>query len=143
VIPARITVVTLGVRDLKALRDFYVGLGWELAVDLDDFCAFATRGAVLTLYLLDQLVADGRTQPAPEGPGMRGFTLAINVDEREQVDETMAAAERAGGRVTKPPVTAEWGGRSGYFADPEENYWEVAWVPPDTTVAQLIERASG
>ena len=27
------------------------------------------------------------------------------------------------------PVDRDWGGRSGYFADPEGNRWEVAWAP--------------
>jgi uncharacterized glyoxalase superfamily protein PhnB len=35
----------------------------------------------------------------------------------------------------------EWGGRSGYFTDPEDNYWEVAWVPQDTKVAQAVRQA--
>lgn len=77
----------------------------------------------------------------PPTEGVRGFTLAINVDRRELVDETIQAARDAGGRVVKEPVDAEWGGRSAYFTDPEENLWEVAWVPPDSKMAGLIGRA--
>jgi predicted lactoylglutathione lyase len=140
-VPARITVLTLGARDLGSLRDFYKGLGWQLAVDLDDFAAFQTRGAVLTLYPIAQLVADANAGAAVDGAGLR-VTLAINVDQRDEVDQTIETARRAGARVTKEPVDAEWGGRSGYFVDPEENYWEVAWVPPDSLMAQAIRRAS-
>jgi predicted lactoylglutathione lyase len=130
------------VRDFGAMRDFYRGLGWTTAVELDDFAAIEMRGAVLCLFPLDQLAEDGRVEPASPERGI-GFSLAINVDEREQVDETIDSVRAAGGRVTKDPVDAEWGGRTAYFADPEDNYWEVAWVPPDSLVAGAIRRALG
>ena len=135
--------MTLGARDLDALRSFYAGLGWTLAVDLEDFAAFETHGAVLALFPLDELAADAREPAAAPERGLRGFTVAIDVDRREDVDETIAAVRRAGGRVSKEAVEAEWGGRSAYFADPEDNYWEVAWVPPDSRMAAAIARAAG
>ncbi len=142
-IPARASVITLGARDFHALRRFYVGLGWGLAVDLEGFAALETRGAVLALFPLDELAADGGTSAAAPTSGMRGFTIAINVDRRDEVDETIVAVRTAGGRISKEPVDAEWGGRSAYFADPEENYWEVAWVPPDSHMSAAIRRAQG
>ena len=142
-VPARLSVITLGARDLPALRDFYRGLGWSLAVDMDGFAAFETRGAVLALFPLDDLAGDARTPAAAPERGLRGFSLAINVDEPEDVDTTIAAARDAGARVTKEPIEADWGGRSGYFADPEDNHWEVAWVPPDSRMAAAIRRATG
>lgn len=142
-IPARLTVVTLGARDLDRLRDFYRGLGWEAVIDLDGFAAFQMRGAVLCLFPLDELAEDAKASEAAPERGLRGFSLAINVAEREQVNEAIAAAREAGARITKEPVDAEWGGRSAYYADPEDNHWEVAWVPPDSNMAAAIERASG
>jgi uncharacterized protein len=139
-IPPRLTVLTIGARDLPALRDFYVRLGWPLVVDLDDFALFQTQGAVFTLYALDNLVADTNAGTAVTD-GFNGVTPAVNVDERDQVDEAIEAAKQAGATVVKAPVDMEWGGRSGYFTDPEDNYWEVAWVPPDTKVAQAIRQA--
>ena len=141
-VPARITVVTVGARDLNVLRDFYRGLGWTTAVDLDDLAAFEMRGAVLCLFPLDQLAEDGRTEPAAPDPGI-ACSLAINVDEREQVDETIDAVRAAGGRISKDPIDAEWGGRTAYFVDPEDNHWEVAWVPPDSLMAGAIRHALG
>ena len=61
--------------------------------------------------------------------GSRGVTLAVNVEERGMVDGAMAAAVQAGATVLKEPEDADWGGRSAYFADPEGNVWEVAWMP--------------
>ena len=141
---ARLTVVTLGARDLDALRDFYKRLGWTTTVELDDFACFQLRGAVLCLFPFDRLAEDGRTEPAPHQPGMRGFCLAINVDQREEVDETIEAVRSAGGRITKEPVDAtEFEGRSAYFADPEENYWEVVWLAPGSIVRETIAKAMG
>ncbi len=142
-VPARLSVVTLGARDLDALRDFYEGLGWEAAIKLDGFAAFRTFGAVLALFPLEELAADAMAEAAVPERGLRGFSLAINVEQAEQVDETVESVRKAGGRITKEPVDAEWGGRTAYFADPEDNHWEVAWVPPDSNMAKLLERAGG
>ncbi len=142
--PARLTVVTLGARDLARLRSFYSALGWEVAIEAEDFCAFQLRGALLALFPWEKLAADGQAQAAAPAPGMRGFTLGINVDRPEQVDEAIAAAEKAGATVTKAPsAPTEFEGRHAYFADPEENYWEVVYLRGDGAVQQAIDRALG
>jgi uncharacterized glyoxalase superfamily protein PhnB len=140
-VPPRLTVLTIGARDLPSLRDFYKRLGWEAVVDMDDFAAFQTKGAVFTLYALDSLVADMNAKSSTSGSGFNGVTPAVNVDFREEVDEAIEVARTAGAEIVKPPVDMEWGGRSGYFTDPEGNYWEIAWVPADTKVAQAIRHA--
>lgn len=138
---ARLSVVTLGARDLQALGDFYETLGWSAHIELDDFRAFGLRGAVLALFPIEQLAAEAGAEPAPPQPSAISHSLAINVDEIDQVDTTLEAARAAGARITAEPTTMEWGGRSGYFTDPEGNYWEVAWVPPDTKMAKLLAGA--
>ncbi|MGH2463936.1 MAG: VOC family protein, partial [Candidatus Limnocylindrales bacterium] len=65
----------------------------------------------------------------PIQTGFSGITLACNVDTEEQVDTAYAAAIAAGATPIADPVQREWGGRSGYFADPEDNRWEIAWAP--------------
>jgi catechol 2,3-dioxygenase-like lactoylglutathione lyase family enzyme len=142
-VPARITAITLGAHDLPALRSFYSGFGWELAVaDGDDFCAFDTRGAILTLFRRPLLAEDGHTTEAPPNEGI-AMSIAINVDEREQVDATIDAVRAAGARILKEPEDAFWGGRSAYWADPENNVWEVAFVPQDSKMAALVRAATG
>jgi catechol 2,3-dioxygenase-like lactoylglutathione lyase family enzyme len=143
VIPARATVITLGARDLDRLRRFYRGLGWTVAIDLEGFAALETEGAVVALFPLEDLAADAAAPAAVPERGLRGFSISINVDQPEQVDQVINAVREAGGRITKEPVTADWGGRSAYFADPEDNHWEVAWVPPDSNMAALVRRATG
>jgi|GEM_PF-653616 len=143
-VPARLTVATLGARDVKTLRDFYAGLGWPVLVDSDDFVAFQTQGALLAIFALSELEADARTKAnAPEN-GLRGFTLAINVGSREEVDSTIAAIHSHGGRITKQPVDATlFDGRSAYFADPEDNYWEVVYFGGGGEVGDAIRRIIG
>jgi len=141
-VPARITVITLGARHLPALRDFYESLGWEVAIPGDEYCAFATRGALLTIFPRAELAKDGHTTEAPPNNGI-AMSIAINVDEREQVDEAIEGIRAAGGTILKEPEDAFWGGRSAYWADPENNVWEIAWAPPDNSVMQLVRAASG
>jgi uncharacterized protein len=122
-----VAVITLGVRDLGRARAFYSdGLGW--AIQQEDYnwvCFLLGDGsAALALYAWDELAADAQV-PA-EGSGFRGVTLAHNVRSQQRVDEVLAEAESAGGRVVKPAQPTSWGGYGGYFADPDGYLWEVA-----------------
>jgi uncharacterized protein len=125
----RISLVTLGVGDLeRAIRFYRDGLGWPTSgASGADVCFLRTSGAVLSLYPREELAKDA--QVSADGSGFGGITLAHNVATREEVDEALAAAERAGATILKPAQMAEWGGYSGYFADPDGHPWEVAWNP--------------
>lgn len=128
-VPARLSVVTLGVRDMATMRDYYRSLGWTAMPGSDDeFTAFLLGGVLLGLYPLERL-ADEAAPGAPAPSGWAGITLACNVDRREQVEEVFAAMVSAGATPVTPPADQPWGGRSGYVADPEGNRWEVAWAP--------------
>lgn len=141
--PPLANTVTLGVRDFDAQRNFYRRLGWPQAFDSDDFAAFELRGAVLALFPVDKLAADSRAQPELGSGGIR-FNIIISVESPEEVDELADRARRAGGTLTKEPVDAEFFvGRDAYFADPEGNYWEIAWAPADNPVVAASRRAAG
>jgi uncharacterized protein len=131
-VPARLSVVTLGVGDFATMRAFYRGLGWETRSTSDDFAAFPLGGAVLALYPVAALAGEAALPPTPLPQPFRGFSLAITVETEEAVDAAVEAVRRAGGRVLAEPVGRDWGGRSGYFADPEGNVWEVAYLPGGT-----------
>jgi uncharacterized protein len=127
-IPPRLSVVTLGARDLPSLRSFYRGLGWsELPASDDSWAAFHLGGVLLTLYPLDDLAAEAAPDRAAPC-GWSGVTLACNVDTADGVDAAFAAAVAAGATPVAEPVDRPWGGRSGYVADPEDNRWEIAWA---------------
>ena len=136
-------VVTLGVSDLGAQRDFYRRLGWPLVLDTDDFVVFELRGALLALFGVDDLAKDAHAEPERSGGGIR-TSVIITVDQPEKVDHMVELAREAGARVTKEPVSAEFfQGRDAYFADPEGNFWEVAWSPDDNPVTAAARRAAG
>ncbi len=126
----RISIVTLGVRNLGAARAFYDALGWKIANEGEEaanIVAYDLHAMTLCLYLWDKLAEDAQVPPA--GEGFRGVVLAYNVPSKEDVAAVLAEAEAAGGRIVKPAQDAFWGGHSGIFADPEGHLWEVAWNP--------------
>jgi predicted lactoylglutathione lyase len=114
----RISLVTLGVRDLGRARSFYEALGWEDARQPDDEIVFFQAGGMV-LGLWTRL----------GGHGAPGIELAHNVRSPEEVDAVLAEAVAAGGTVVRPAAVMEWGGTSGAFADPDGYVWEVAHNP--------------
>jgi len=67
--------------------------------------------------------------PPLRAQGFGGVTLAINVERAEDVQPGLDMAKAAGATILKPATKAEWGGVSGYFADPDGYPWEVVWAP--------------
>ena len=131
-VPARLNVLTLGVRDLPKVRGFYEALGWESRSEGDVFARFHMGGATLALYPLGALAEEANMPPREGNEMFPGFTCAIVVQSEDEVDAAIEAVREAGGRVLAEPVARDWGGRSGYFAEPEGNVWEVAWLPGST-----------
>ncbi len=131
----RISMVTLGVTDLRRSREFYEqGLGWQSANPGNEGIAFYQAGQmVFALFPKAELARDANLKDANAGPG--GITLAHNVATHDQVDALLAEAESAGGTILKPAQQAEWGGYSGYFADPDGHLWEFAVNPRWTLTA--------
>ena len=128
-VPARISIVTLGVDNLARSKTFYQALGWEMAGSAgDEICWFRTADSYLGLFDRESLARDAglRSEPTAE---FGGITLAINVESEAAVDAAFEAAEGAGARILKPAERADWGGYSGYFADPDGHPWEVAYNP--------------
>lgn len=90
----RLTLVTLGVANLKRARRFYEkGLGWETTSAKDaDAVFFQIGGSVLGLYPRDALAEDACI--ADKGSGFGGIVLAHNVRTREEVDAVLAGSGR-------------------------------------------------
>ncbi|HUF58766.1 MAG TPA: VOC family protein [Actinomycetota bacterium] len=128
-VPARISIVTLGVDNLARSKAFYEALGWEVAGAVgDEICWFKTADSYLGLFDRESFARDAglRSEPTAE---FGGITLAINVESEAAVDGAFEAAQGAGARILKPAERTEWGGYSGYFADPDGHPWEVAYNP--------------
>jgi uncharacterized protein len=127
----RLTVVTLGVRDLPASVRFYEALGFVRKVRAtgDEVAFFDAGGSVLALYPWDLLAKDARLAAEPRPAAFRGSTVAWNCATVEEVDAAFARALDTGAKPLKPPEKTEWGGYSGYFADPDGHAWEVVHAP--------------
>jgi uncharacterized glyoxalase superfamily protein PhnB len=109
----------------------------------DDFVVFELRGALLALFGADDLGRDAHALPELGRGGIRS-SIIFTVDRPEDVDAMTERARAAGARVTKKPVAAEFfEGRDAYFADPEGNFWEVAWSAADNPVDAAARRAAG
>ena len=129
-VPARTSLVTLGVSDVERAAAFYERLGWtrSSASVPGEVAFFPTNGAVVALWSAASLATDANL-PVEPPPAFRGVALAVNLASEAEVDAALAAAGAAGATVLKPGTRAEWGGYSGYFADPDGNAWEVAFNP--------------
>jgi len=123
----RVSLITLGVRDLERARSFYVGLGWSAHDDdNDDVVFFQAGGMVVALWDRGSLAADSAVNDAG---GWGGVTLAYNVRAPEEVDEVIEEARAAGATIGREPGETFWGGYSGVFIDPDGYPWEVAHHP--------------
>jgi uncharacterized protein len=130
----RISMITLGVRDLAAAVKFYEqGLGFPRMASPPEVAFFTLDGTWLALYGREALAADATV--SAEGYGFESFSLAHNVPTEAEVDQVMQQAIAAGATLVKPAQKVFWGGYSGYFRDPDGHLWEIAcnphfWVGP-------------
>ncbi len=131
----RITLITLGVDDLERAVAFYrdgMGLPTQGIVgrkfEHGAVAFFGLQsGLKLALWSRDDLAHDTRLTKMPRSA--TEMSLGHNVGSQADVDAVMAQAKRAGARIVKPAATTFWGGYAGYFQDPDEHLWEVAWNP--------------
>lgn len=123
----RLSLITLGVRDLARARRFYEALGWKSgAAPADDVVFFQANCMIVALWGRDQLEEDTAVE---DSGGWGGLTLAYNARSPAEVDSVLTQAEAAGAAIARPGAETFWGGYSGVFVDPEGHPWEVAHNP--------------
>ena len=125
-VPARVSFLTLAVRDFARMAKFYRQFGWPESEDSnDDFVAFQTGGAILGLFPAKYYSALGE---APAPGAFKGFEVALNLDDAAHVDAVYSTLKALDGiRVLSEPKDLSIGGRAFSFLDPEDNAWEVIW----------------
>jgi predicted lactoylglutathione lyase len=130
-VPQRVSLFTLGVPDVAASTAFYERLGWRRssASVAGDVTFIDTPGGILGLWSATELAKDAGMPGAEARTGFRGVALAINLGSPAEVDAAVAAWVAAGGTISRPVAATEWGGYTGYVADPDGHLWELAHNP--------------
>ncbi|MBW4710281.1 VOC family protein [Roseobacter sp. YSTF-M11] len=123
----RVSLITLGAKDMDALAGFYDALGWQRIDTPDAVIAYDLICQTLGLYPLDKLAEDIGVPLSSLGYG--ACTFAHNLRTKEEVAPLVAKAEAAGAKILKPAQDVFWGGHHAYFADPEGHIWEIAYNP--------------
>ena len=123
----RLSLVTLGVRDLARARAFYEALGWTTGAAPDDDVVFFQAGCmIMALWDRAKLAEDSGVE---DGGGWGGVTPAYNARSPEEVDAVIEEARGAGATIAREGAETFWGGYSGVFVDPDGHPWEVAHNP--------------
>ena len=127
-VPARLTLVTLGVADVARATSFFEALGWrKSSASNDDVSFFQLGGMALSVFGRQALADDASV--SSEGSGFAAVSLAINLESVAEVDRVAAEWLACGGSMVKPPEHVFWGGYSCYLADLDGHLWEVAYNP--------------
>jgi catechol 2,3-dioxygenase-like lactoylglutathione lyase family enzyme len=126
----RISFITLAVADIDATRRFYLdGLGWTADLDVPGEVLMIRTGEHLVLSLWAEAGFEAEVGPVRRGPGLAPVTIAHNVRTEDEVDAILELARSAGADPVVPAERRDWGGYTGYFADPDGFRWEIAVNP--------------
>jgi len=126
----RISFLTLAVSDLEATRRFYLdGLGWTAELYAPDEVLMIRAGEHLILSLWAEAGFEAEVGPIRRGEGIVPVTIAHNVRTEDEVDAILELARGAGAHPVVAAERRDWGGYTGYFADPDGFRWEIAVNP--------------
>jgi uncharacterized glyoxalase superfamily protein PhnB len=129
----RITILTICVDNLDRAMTFYrdgMGLATDGVIGSEfehgAVVFFRLEGnLILAVWPREDLAWDAGI--AQSAPSPTEFSIGHNLNTREEVDQVMAQAEKAGAKIVKAPADTFWGGYGGYFQDPDGHLWEVLW----------------
>ena len=110
---------------------FYEALGFvrKFRATGEAVAFFETGATVIGLFPWDQLAQDVTLPKHPRSDAFRGMTLAWNCRSAGEVDEVIEFAISKGARLVKRAHKTDYGGYSGYFADPDGHPWEAVVAP--------------
>ena len=125
----RISIITLGVKDLKKARDFYDSLGWQVSSEeqSEKIVCYNMIGFAFSLYPLEKFSEEVQRPDAKFA--LPSFTLAHNVSSKKEVAKILFDVEKSGGKIVVSAQDVFWGGHSGKFTDLDGYLWEVAYNP--------------
>jgi predicted lactoylglutathione lyase len=131
----RITVLTLGVDDLnKSLKFYRDGLGFKTDGIIGEEFEYGAvvffdlqDGLRLALWPRKSLARDAGISVTPAST--IEFSIGHNVNSKEEVDEIMTLAKKAGAKIIKEAQKTFYGSYAGYFQDPDGHLWEAVFNP--------------
>jgi catechol 2,3-dioxygenase-like lactoylglutathione lyase family enzyme len=116
--------LALNVRDLEAMKRFYVDLlGFEVEWEPDPDNVYLSSG-------IDNLALHRAAFPAPSASGHALDHLGLIVREAGDVDRWAEFLESRGVAIEAKPRTHRDGARSCYFRDPDGNVVQIIHHPP-------------
>ena len=126
----RVSFITLAVADLDRTRAFYLdGLGWRAELEVPGEVLMIRVGERLVLSLWSEEGFESEVGPVRRGEGVVPITLAHNVGTEAEVDVILEQVARLGADPVGRAERRDWGGYTGYFADPDGFRWEIAVNP--------------
>ena len=131
--PQLVTLITLGISDLRRSKNFYGAMCWVPTSEVEGEAAFyQINGFLFGLFGLEPPAKDQGRPYAKFGTG--ASTLAQNFTTEAEVDEAYALALKRGETALKAVEKLFGGGYSGYYADPDGHVWELAMNPPGNSM---------
>lgn len=125
----KINIVTIGTPHFEKMLSFYKdSLGWQTKADAKSGIAFFDLSG-LVFAVCDLKVLGDDIRQKLNGTTPSHITLAQNLSSEDEVKLAFEKIAKSGARIVKAPQKADWGGFSGYFADPDGNLWEIAYNP--------------
>lgn len=141
----KITDVCMIVADAERSIRFYVDkLGFVLRRRAEGFADFKGAGITLALWELGHMAAHTGISPKPSPPAVHKACVAVELPTPEEVDRQYQELSKAGVVFVRPPADHVWNARCCYFADPDDNLWELyAWLDggPVGDVDEVEERS--
>jgi predicted enzyme related to lactoylglutathione lyase len=136
--------VIFAVNDLQRTLDFYAAaFGWQRndRIDFSNYVELLPAdGGSLGLYEKSGFAAEIGADPvAVMGKQVAPAYLYVRVDD---VRETIARIEAAGGRPLSPLAARAWGEEAAWFADPDGNVIGVGALADDAEDASAATTAS-
>jgi uncharacterized protein len=126
-IAQRISVLTIGVDDINAMKKFYGQvLGWTAIAQNKDIAFYKLNGFLLSMC--DRKILADFIGVDPKVHGFRSVTIGYNVDNKEEVLEIYDQLKDKV-KILKEPTEPPFGGLFFYFTDIEGNIIEVAQNP--------------
>lgn len=123
----RVTLITLGVESIDRACAYYNAIGWKPETVLPEVAFYAMNGMKFGFFTLKGLAKETGRNKADLKTG--AMTLAQNYGSEDEVDAAFEVAVQAGATSVAAPVKTDWGGYSGYVADPDGHLWEFAFNP--------------